>query len=79
MPSWSVLRKPTPDQTWNRVRRDRQTGIPGRMFDITHAPNRDDLEAWAIQIGHPPAAYIRAWEQQEAEVVQPEARQEVIA
>jgi hypothetical protein len=61
MPSWIVLRKPTIDQTWQRVRRDRQTGIPGRMMCMTTEPTREELETWAIQIGYHPVWYLTAW------------------
>ncbi|HEY7122363.1 MAG TPA: hypothetical protein VH540_00300 [Ktedonobacterales bacterium] len=56
-----VLRKPTLDQTWNRVRRDRQTGIPGRLTVLTKAPTREELETWAIQAGYDPIRYLTAW------------------
>jgi hypothetical protein len=61
MPSWSVLRKPTIDQTWQRVRRDRQTGIPGRGMHLTTEPTREELETWAIQIGYHPVWYLTVW------------------
>jgi hypothetical protein len=61
MPSWSVLRKLTIDQTWNRVRNDCQTGIPGRGMHLTTEPTREELETWAIQIGYHPVWYLTSW------------------
>lgn len=56
-----ALRKPTVQQTWQRVRRDRETGIPGRLMTLTKHPTREELESWAIQIGHNPICYLTAW------------------
>ncbi len=61
MLSWSVLCKPTTERIWNRVRRDRETGIPGRLMALTEEPTREELETWAIQIGFDPVRYIMAW------------------
>lgn len=61
MLSRSILCKPTTKRTWNRVRRDRETGIPDRFMSITTTPTREDLEAWAILIGHDPVCYMTAW------------------
>jgi len=56
-----VLRKPTVAQTWNRVRRDHQTGIPGVEMSLTTEPTREELEAWAMQSGFDPVCYSTAW------------------
>ncbi len=61
MLSWSVLCKSTTDRTWNRVRRDRETGIPGWLTALTKEPTSEELETWAIQIGFDPVRYITAW------------------
>jgi hypothetical protein len=61
MLSWSVLCKPTTERIWNRVRRDRETEIPGRLMALTKEPTREELETWAIQIGFDPVRYIMAW------------------
>lgn len=79
MLSWIVLRKPTAKQIRLRVQRDRQTGIPGRTLALTRTPTGEELETWAIQIGHHPTNYIRAWERLAEEAQSPEeACQEVV-
>jgi hypothetical protein len=61
MVSRLVLRKPTIDQIWNRVRWDQELGIPGRLKGLTREPSREELETWAIQAGYDPVHYITAW------------------
>jgi L-alanine-DL-glutamate epimerase-like enolase superfamily enzyme len=56
-----ALRTPTVAQTWQRVQRDHETGIPGWGMILTKAPAREALETWAIQIGQDPKHYLTAW------------------
>lgn len=62
-----VLRKPTTSQTWHRVQRDRETGILSHAGTITRDPTPDELETWAILIGHDPRTYLTAWASEAAE------------
>lgn len=65
------LRKPTIAQTWQRVQRDRETGILTHAGTLSQTPTREEVETWAMLAGYDPIRYATAWVCQAARAAHP--------